>query len=302
MKLERGYSPPRNVEEVLKPFRKDDFERILTDGLVFLSSIYLAWVAFTLLLQSFLWAAVLVYPVILLFVARQLRAVELIVHDASHYNFMRRSRELNDWLADWIFAAPVSQTVHEYRGTHFLHHKDFGGSQDPCLRRMVELNKEDASAGGRRKWALGPSIRYIISYYGTVAPSSKGLFSFIRWHAVVGAIGISALALFSDIRPVVAACSWTLVWMVPLLTTLPLLRMRAERDEHDYFIHNGTEFSATLTSVGFLNNLIFHPWNDAFHLLHHLYPDIPQTRHKRVHDLLHELDSAYQRRRTNGRA
>ncbi len=298
MRLDRGYVSPDGAAERLRLLHAADPLTILLNGLVFLGSVLPAWlVVAQLLSRAPLWG-ILIYPIVLVFVARQLRAIELIVHDASHYNFFRRQRQLNDWLANGLFAAPVGQTVAEYRVTHLRHHKGFGGSSDPCRRRMEDLARTDPSVRDRRKWAFWPNAKYMRSYYESVAPSYKGVLLFLAWHLVVGAAATITLVSLSNCDPASAILAWPLVWVVPMLTSLPFLRMRAERDEHDYF-EGETEFTATITSEGFWNNLLFHPWHDAYHLLHHLYPDIPQTKHRQAHRILDEVDPAYRLRRTN---
>jgi fatty acid desaturase len=51
-----------------------------------------------------------------------------------------------------------------------------------------------------------------------------------------------------------------------------------------------TVFDATVTNMGPVHRLLFHPFGDGYHLLHHLYPSVPGCRLGRLHRALKVAD------------
>lgn len=281
----RGYRPSSRVKQTLDDWRRPAPVRTLIDGLGFLGSVLAVTLGLAAALREGWPWVLLLWPVAAVLVARQLRAVELIVHDASHTNLFPDHPMLNDALADVLFAAPVAQRTRAYWRKHRVHHSDFGSSRDPCLARMTHLN--GTPAGVTRL------VRYMRDYWTTVGQDAASLAAFVAWHGVVGGLtGLAAGALFG-IAPATWLAAWMLGWIVPFLLTLPMLRMVAEREEHDYA--GRSEFSSTVSNLGLWHRALFHPWHDGHHLLHHLFPRVPQTRHSDMHRSLDRIDPAYRK-------
>lgn len=300
----RGYQSTPQVERFIRSVSRPAPWRTLFDGLFFhvcLLAICAAVASFIEIgiadLSSFLWIVPL-YLLLAVLSARQLRALELIVHDAAHRNFIRDRGRWNEVIADLFFAAPVGQSVKQYWATHLRHHRRFGTNEDPCRTRMLELSRIDPGArpvdAPLLTWLIAKARfywRYSSSYYRTVARDAAWG-PFVLWQFVMSAVTTLAAWMLFDIRPLVWGIAWFLVWIVPLFLFLPIQRLLAERGEHDY--EGGTdEFSATIMNLGFIHRAILHPWNDSFHLLHHLHPAVPQCRHRRVHRELERIDPAY---------
>jgi fatty acid desaturase len=290
----RGYTVnhlPDEVVSKLKSLEETSLAASIADSVLYYLSIGLVGVVCVLVWNANPWWGVVAYAFGLVLIARQLRGIELMVHDASHWAWDRENKLRNDIVSDWLVAYPTMGTTHAYRRGHFIHHGTFAGEQDPCKRRFKEmgLGHVDLST----KWKIARAVlrwlpSYNMTYYTEIGSKSrKTLVRWILWHAVVL---LAPLALMFG--PVAAVIFWLLFWIVPMLVTLPILRSIAEAEEHDYE-HGDTEFEATYTNDGLVHHLLWHPWNDGFHQIHHLFPNISARHHHTVHDLLMKHDPIY---------
>lgn len=300
----RGYEPTPQVEQFIRSVSGPAPWRTLFDGLSFHVCLLAVCVAGSFLIEmvasdpmSNWWTGAFYLPLAVL-CARQLRALELIVHDAAHRNFFREQGQWNDRIADLLFAAPVGQSVRQYRTTHLRHHRRFGTADDPCCARMLELSRIDPGPRPAdmswETWLIAKARFYWCyssSYYRTVARDAAWG-TFALWQIIMSVITMLIAWQLFEIRPLTWLIAWCLVWIVPLFLFLPIQRLLAERGEHDY--EGGTdEFSSTIMNLGFVHRAILHPWNDSYHLLHHLHPAVPQSRHRWVHRELERIDPAY---------
>lgn len=223
----------------------------------------------------------------LLLVAREQRVLELLVHDASHRNWTR-DRAKNDRVSLLVAGMPIASDVAAYWDSHRVHHHEYGSPRDPDWIRFFAAGRPDIG----KTWAAARwMLRYAIGYYRTIGSSPKVLARFFLWHAVAY---MAPLSLFFGLTD--AAIAWCAVWLVSMLTSLPILRAIAELEEHNYSA-GATEFETTYTNLGLWHTLLIHPWFDEYHLIHHLYPGIPQFRHPEAHRLLIENDPGYRKLR-----
>jgi len=191
--------------------------------------------------------------------------------------------------------------VERYWQSHRVHHGTYGTHEDPCRRRFQEMGTSNVDLSTR--WNVIRAVlrwlpQYNMTYYREIGGLSlKQWFSFCAWHSVVfiapisigcwaggPAEGVSAIA--------VAIVVWIVFWMIPATAILPVLRSIAETEEHDYDLGE-TEFETTFTNTGWWHKVLIHPKNDAYHLVHHMFPNIPERVHHKVHKLLMQHDPQY---------
>lgn len=241
------------------------------------------------------------YIVACVFIARQQRGLELMVHDASHRAWDRSNPGRNDRLANLLVAYPVLSTMAGYWRSHAVHHGQYGSHLDPCRRRFAKmgLGHLDLSTRGKiMKAVLRWLPSYTAEYYKEVGSASLEVWvRFVAWHlmAIVGPTAVILVAVFGhgiETGVEMAIGAWAAFWLIPTLTALTVLRSIAEAEEHDYERGN-TEFDTTYTNLGWWQWILFHPKNDAYHLVHHMFPQIPERVHHKVHALLAEHDPKY---------
>lgn len=315
-RYERGYDTSHldvKIRGKLERFKETNliacvFEAILTVASIPLLATLFLWGAteyFSVGLPEWLTLPTIIlgYIIVAVAIARQQRGIELMVHDASHVAWHRHSRKLNDCLANLLVATPVLSWISSYRKSHLVHHGTYGGKEDPCRRRFEEMGVRAADLSTRWKIALAVLNwlpQYNLAYYKEI-----GSLSFVRWvcfwlwHSAL--LIFPATALIITMTPLsvwsafsLAFLGWVMFWMLPFLGILPIIRSIAECEEHNYDIAD-SEFETTYTNTGWWHKVLFHPKNDAYHLVHHMFPAIPERVHHRVHQLLMKCDPKYQR-------
>lgn len=235
------------------------------------------------------WVALLSGITVVVLMGRQLRALECLVHEASHFNWSRRHRCLNDLLAVLLAVIPTGALLPEYRRSHLLHHGQFGTAADPDRQRYEELGIEDIDRTRLIRFTAG-----IIRRYGKY---QRG------W---LGSLGEKPLIVMLPPAWATTTCAfpaWLVggtasaaiavgLWLAAYVVVLPVVRFVGESDEHLY--RDGeTVFDATVSNLGIVQRLLFHPHGDGYHTVHHLWPGVPHHRLARLHQTLLSRDPAY---------
>ncbi|MBL0939415.1 MAG: fatty acid desaturase [Gemmatimonadaceae bacterium] len=243
------------------------------------------------------------YPVTLLLVARQFRALEALVHEAAHYNWTR-DKPLNDRIADYLAATPVIQTVKAFRASHQVHHEHLGDDEDPCQRRFQVLwAKLDRGSVWRYAKEMARVMgTYMESWWRLVGSNSKLLITALAWHIVVfivpGAFVLEFAAVTSSVGSALSISIglWLRYVVIGFVVVLPVLRFIAEAAKHDYA--NGTTTrDGTFSNIGPIHWLL-HPNGDAYHFLHHVAPWIVHHQARAAHRWLFANDPNYAAGRT----
>ncbi|WP_051540967.1 fatty acid desaturase [Ahrensia sp. 13_GOM-1096m] len=289
---ELGYSTELSKQQKTE-FRNLFFEKSFLKGLaatsVYITSIYLTLIYLAKLsvtdTNSIL---VLTFWLIgLVFVVRQMRALENIVHFGSHSNFCR-NRPLNDLMTNCLAAWPMLQDVAQYRKFHSLHHGDYGSHDDPCRARFEAMGVNCGDLNNSRKLIIAIfrwMPLYVREFYREVKTSHRQLAIFTIWHGLVSI----TIYLTWDWQ---TAAVVLLSWLICMFVVLPFLRSIAEFSEHDYERANNVK-DTTFNNLGLMDHLLLHPAGDAWHALHHLYPVIPWWKQGAAHRYLMKHDGAY---------
>jgi fatty acid desaturase len=269
-----------------REFREKFEQKSTPKGVTLILLTHLSIIASALIVVDGINSPELLYSIILtlvgiIFISRQLRALENIVHFGSHYNITKGNK--NDIIINILAAWPVLQDVRNYRKSHMIHHSRYGASADPCRIRYDRLKHLFSS----RSWldkAKGVLV-YYKNFYQDFGFDLNTLVRFLIAHALC--FGIITLCLGLS-----TAQSYYILMAVCFFFVLPLIRMVAELGEHDYDISEDV-LESTYTNVSLLDRLIFHPAGDAYHVLHHVHPTIPWWNQRKAHDYLVKSDHYY---------
>ncbi len=217
--------------------------------------------------------------------ARAQRGFENLTHEASHGNFYRRSEWLNDLVANWVCAYWVLISVPLFREPHLRHHKYFGSDTDPDKKRFSRLDLDSMPRRSRYKlivyliWALPTYVR---DYWGQFSDKKRQLMHSLLVHS-----------LFATIVSLIVYQKFWLLWLlyfwIPFIFFLPVLRFLAEAEEHRYQ-EAESEFDSTFSNIGWFQRWFLHPHGDAFHLLHHMLPQVPHWKMAFGHWIVSILD------------
>lgn len=255
----------------------------------FLSICVAIFIAFTSF-KSMPWGLALpVQLIAILVVARNLRALECLVHEASHLNW-NRDKAKNDFWANVICALPLFSTVERYRSQHSSHHRYFATTKDPDFFRYQEAKFDDLDRTRILGFTRGIAdivVDYSRLWWRTIGSDRSVLLMGLIWHTVVFLL---PLLMIMDGEWEKVLCIWGFYILIPLLIVLPVLRCIGEAAEHRY--KSGEDiFDMTVSNVGLIHAFFFHPHNDGYHLLHHLLPNIPFYRLKKADRFLRVFDA-----------
>ncbi len=285
--LPRGYKLPAAARPILTAAAKTDLRRstltTLADLGLFIGAGVAAAAAHVVLPAPLAWAVSVVAIVVM---GRCGRALECMVHEASHRNWQRQGR-WNDLLANVLAGFPTASQVGEYRRSHMVHHARLGSADDPDIIRYEQFDLE-AMTGLRGGELVKGVVRrlpaYNWSWYTAIGTSRTTLLLSGAWYAVVAGL-IAVVA-----GPQVALVTW-LHFLAGLGLVLPVIRMLGEAGEHR-FIAGDTAFNATISNLGWAHRWIIHPHGDGHHTLHHLWSSVPHHQIAQMHLTLAEIDAA----------
>lgn len=161
------------------------------------------------------------------------------------------------------------------------HHNEFGSDADPDHVRYQQLSVSTLDRSRLMAFSFGLAARmgaYIAGWWVATGTNLRICVCGLAWH-------LGVVALVMCFFPTAAVLwTWFFFFVVPFLAVLPLVRFIAETGKHNYA--ESTVYTATISNIGPIHRLIFHPHGDGFHLLHHLYPSVPQFKLPWLHELL----------------
>lgn len=288
-----GYKSDPRIVPLIRRFAETNplFPTLL--GLTYIFSIFSFGFCVDYFTGLGVWQAIIAYPLGLLMIARQLRMLEFLIHDGSHFSWDRKNRKLNDFLTNMIAAYPLFVNLKIYRKDHINHHKLFRTHLDSCFQRVLRLGFYEANKHTglvRKKMLMKCFPRFIVDYIVTTIPELANLKSGLiglLWHVVFAWLPIYFFTQSYTITLVI----WGIYFLIPYLFFLPCFSFF--NDVQDHLYSEETEFLATTSSLGILNDLFFAPINTGYHLLHHLFPATPLWACKRFHKELMTHDAFY---------
>jgi fatty acid desaturase len=212
-------------------------------------------------------------------IGRQLRALECMVHEASHFNWSRSHRRVNDILGALLAGLPTGASVTAYRTGHLLHHGRFGTSDDPDFVRYRQLDMEELRRKSIATFVIDVITRlpkYQLGWFQNIKASPLTLAAPFVWSGSV--IMVPAFVVFGPR----GAAQGAVIWLAAYILALPTIRFIGEADEHVYSTTR-TVFDATISNTGFLQRVLIHPHNDGYHTVHHMWPGVPHHQLRRLH-------------------
>lgn len=222
--------------------------------------------------------------------ARQL-GLAILMHEAAHGG-LARSQRLNDWLGQWLCAAPVGADLARYRPYHLRHHRDTQQDTDPDLGLASAFPTTPESL--RRKFVrdltgqtffrqrIAPLLDVLRGPRADGEASVVGSLDGLKRHLLVSALLWAGLSLAGQ-----GWAFWT-IWVVALATWFPLVTRIRNIGEHACATPDPSDpwKLARTTHAGWLERLLIAPYWVHFHAEHHLWMHIPCYRLERAHRLL----------------
>ncbi len=218
---------------------------------------------------------------VMLFIGTRLRGLNNIIHECTHNTFTENRND--NVICGSICASLVLSCYHDYRDEHMTHHAHLGDyDKDLDLQGIKDLHLEEALT-------LRTVIRHILTpIFGLHLPYYLGVNLSGRDGRVYRAMKMAMIAaaiVFLVLDPIAALL---LVW-VPFIWVYSALNYWTDCMDHAGLLENGDELEASRNILAPLPvKLLLFPRNDCYHLVHHLFPQVPSEKLEDCHKKLLE--------------
>lgn len=216
---------------------------------------------------------------IVLFIGTRLRGLNNIVHECTHYTFA--TKRPDNLFFGRLCAALILSSFHHYRADHMSHHAhvgDYEKDEDLKAIRRFRLEAPLTTATVLRH-LVTPLTGLHLPYYLKVDLSAEdgSVFLTLKIGLIVAALGTLAL------DPI---ASLVLVW-APFVLAFSAINYWTDCIDHGGLVgeHDELQASRNMIVPQPLRAILF-PRNDCFHLVHHLFPQVPARHLDTCHEML----------------
>ncbi len=219
---------------------------------------------------------------------RQL-GLAILMHEAGHESLFK-TRELNGWLGQWLFAHPILADAEAYAASHREHHRYAGSEQDPDLPnyRAYPVSKASFARKLKRDLTGRTGMRNLV---GTLSGRSADLMMREGEKPVSRVKGLVANGVLFAVLAISGHAWLYLLWVIAYVTTYPLFARIRQVAEHgnvtDLFDPDPRLHTCT-TLANPLERLVLCPNHVNYHLEHHFVAGVPAYNLERFHRLLVE--------------
>ena len=213
----------------------------------------------------------------------------ILMHDAAHA-LLHANRRVNDWVGFWL----CSSSIRAYRPYHLQHHRFVQQTEDPdlVLSAPFPITRESFARKVLRDLT---GQTFVKQRFGHIAQRIRARTA-----------GESAIALFftelaKDRRFLIGnglgfllfavagwGWVWLVMWLLPMMTWLPLVYRVRNIAEHALVAVNQADplRQARTTHANALERIVVAPYWVNYHCEHHLFTSVPCWNLPRAHALL----------------
>jgi fatty acid desaturase len=233
------------------------------------------------------WPNPLTYALAVMLIGARQLGLAILMHDAAH-GALHPNAKVNDWVGEWLCAAPVGARLHSYRDYHLKHHRYTEQPEDPDLvlsapfpiTRASLFRKVVRDLTGQTFLKQRTAQLFANRKPGEVVNANTGHFLLVNAVLFAGA----ALAGYWWAYPA--------LWIVSLATWLPLVTRLRNIAEHAVVETREDPFThARTTLANALERLFIAPYWVHYHGEHHVFMHVPCYRLQRMHNML--MDKGY---------
>lgn len=209
-----------------------------------------------------------IYLASLVVIASKQHALLVMMHEGAHFRITKNAA-INDLISDFFAAYPLLFATRVYRHHHSAHHKYVNTDKDPDWDRKIHSPEwvfpktlSQIAMIMFKQCLTAPMDWLIISYKVTKTDG---------WKKPAYWVVLSLMITYFKIWPEFAA-----FWLVPMFTIFPVIQRVRSISEHFGLarIHELNN-SRNVTGPSW-EHFVFSPHNANYHLLHHMFPSIPQ--------------------------
>lgn len=205
------------------------------------------------------------------FIGTRLRGINNIVHECCHSTFSEDRQD--NVLIGRVCASTLMKTFRKYRDDHLSHHANNGDYESDAEFAVIQKFRLHDPLNWRTitRHIITPVLgRHLRAYTGINLSADDGRF-FVFFKLALLAL-IVAFTVFAPLT------SLTFV-IVPLFYIYPTLNFWTDCLDHAGLVGANDEIESSRNVLApSLVRLLFFPRNDSYHLVHHLFPQIP-ARH-----------------------
>lgn len=206
-----------------------------------------------------------------IFIGTRLRGINNIVHECCHSTFAN-DRETNV-LIGRVCAAILMKTFRKYRNDHLSHHMNNGDYESDAEFAVIQkfgLHEPLSFRSVMRHIATPLMGRHLTTYVGVNLSDGDGKL-FVLFKIIL----LAQIAVFSVLAPLASL----FFIIAPLFYIYPTLNFWTDCLDHAGLVGAEDELKASRNVLApTLVRWIFFPRNDCYHLVHHLFPQVP-ARH-----------------------
>lgn len=250
------------------------------------------WAVIALAMAAVIWQPWLLVIAVPVIGARQL-GLAILMHDGAHGGIHSNAR-VNDWVGEYLCAAPVGASLKSYRDYHLTHHKYAQQPEDPdlilsapfpvtrtSLRRKIIRDLTGQTFFKQRRNQLANAL-------GIGLRPGKGAES--RMHSARRSVIpflLSNLALFAILTALGAWWAYFAAWLLPLATWNQLVTRLRNIAEHAVVPDNEDPMRhARTTKATWWEGLLIAPYWVNYHCEHHMFMHLPCYRLGAAHKAL----------------
>ncbi len=257
-----------------------------------LGTVVHAWTIIILAMAASIWQPILITVAIPIIGARQL-GLAILMHEAAHGGLAKSTR-LNDFIGQWLCAAPVGASLTSYRPYHLKHHKYAQQPEDPDLglsapfpvtrsslkRKIIrDLTGQTFFKQRRNQFAnaMGIGLRPGPGMQNRAESAREAVLPFVATNLVL----LVVLAVLG------AWWAYFVLWLLPLATWNQLVTRLRNIAEHAVVPdHNDPMRHARTTRANLFERAIIAPYWVNYHCEHHMFMHLPCYRLPATHRLL----------------
>ena len=232
------------------------------------------------------WPNPLTYVLAVMIIGARQLGLAILMHDAAH-GALHSDQKINDWVGEWLCAAPVGGRLESYRAYHLKHHRFTEQPEDPDLSLSAPFPITAQSFFRKVVRDLTGQTFF--------KQRSAQIFGNRKPGEVVNASTTHFLLTNAILFAAVAAAgywwAYPALWIVPMATWLPLVTRLRNIAEHACVNTKDDPFThARTTLANPIERLLIAPYWVHFHAEHHVFMHVPCYRLERMHRMLMEKD------------
>jgi fatty acid desaturase len=225
-------------------------------------------------------AAVVLWAATFVLMGRAFALYAILAHEAAHRLLFRR-RWLNDTVGRWVLAYPAFVPLDIYRRSHFAHHRDELGPDEPdtMLYAGYPIGRDSFRRKLRRD-ALGSSGWKNLKGLAFAFRSPVG--RPVATRILAAQVGVAAV--------LIAIGGWGRWWLYPLLWLAPWMtvwrvinRLRAIAEHGGMMRSDDRRATTHVVRQSWLARFWMVPYNTGWHLAHHVDMGVPFQNLPRLH-------------------